>query len=788
MGYGRSIFVIAGILLVCGNDNKVDWKAPLLEASADVDRLVIQPLFSEDGKKPSSFEIRGADKIKQLFDLIAIDAANSGNSCLCDGDHRLLFYKGETLVLTLNYLHSNALRWHNGKWKGDAHLTAESQKAFPLWFKKNGYAAMQAMLDSRIAGAKREQEEVIHFLACFPEKARAYIEPRVLPGIDFPRTDEKLGQRVVEAIGDEEQTVIALCRAFGTLEGYKASWTMTSGKERQALSVAHTIKKEHILPALNRLKDDRRALRGAARLYFFEDWADQLPKDARPEWTVRLGEVVIQDDWDENKDMLIRCLGREDSPPVRSLLKKIMHGEIGKENERSTEWNEEPGVRAAAAVMLVRANEPGLKKEIQEALGKVKTKQDRAALEVCLALLGDPSYLRKEHFELKSFTIGMGALDAIEKFQGKHGVEALAAGGIHHPWGAVNERAVNVFRKVTGKKWSREEIEAWWESGADGKNPRPTMTNAGLIRTFGKEKFGTPYSAFSSDGQKLALSDELDVAIWDVATGKKGLVLKAKEKPLVPIFFSPDGKQLAAWEDVSTATIWDITSGKTLHSFQPSEKKWPLPYRPKGFASFGVEENHLRIRDLENGKEILSLDLPEKDLQIVGIDLERKMVAYSKYKMMPFTKNEGPLSVWDAAAKRTLWTENNIDLTAVQFSPKATYTFAKRDSETGSDGIVFQTTTGARKLSIKIESAWPEKFAFTPDEKFLFSGNNKGKFQIWDLSKGKEVASFRGHTDPVDHLSFSDDGKILATTSWDGTVKIWDVQKLLSQSTTQIRP
>jgi hypothetical protein len=524
MTYGRAIAVVTGILLVCGSDNgKVDWKAPLVEACAGADRLVIEPLFGEDGKKPPSFEIKGADKLQQLFDLIAIDAAKSGSSCLCDGDQRLLFYKGDTLVLTINYLHSNALRWHKGKWKGDAHLTEQSQKAFPLWFKKNGYAAMQEMLDARIAGARKEQEEVIHFLACFPEKARAYIEPRALPGIDFPRTDEKLGQKVVEAVGDEEQTVVAICRAFGTLEGHKASWTMTSGKERQALAVAHTTKKEHILPALNRLKEDRRALLGAARLYFFEDWAEQLPKDARPEWTVRLGEVVIQDDWDENKDMLIRCLGREDSPPVRSLLKKIMHGEIGKERERSTAWNDEPGIRAAAAVMLVHANEPGLKKEIQEALGKVKTKQDRAALEVCLALLGDPAYLRKEHFELQSYTIGMGALDAIEKFQGKHGVEALAAGGIHHPWAAVNDRAVNVFQKITGKKWTKEEIEGWWESGAEGKNPHPSMTHAGLIRTFGKEDFGSPYSALSADGKRLAFSKG-DVVVWDIGAGEKVLI------------------------------------------------------------------------------------------------------------------------------------------------------------------------------------------------------------------------------------------------------------------------
>jgi WD40 repeat protein len=631
------------------------------------------------------------------------------------------------------------------------------------------------------AKAKQETEKRKRFVECFPENVRKYLAT-FEQGIAFDEEDKDLGKKLAQEVGDGETLAVCLCRAFGTLEGHEASWTGTTDKERRALSAAHTVKEEDILSALGKVKDDRRASLGAARLYFREGWREKLPSDVRPEWTVRLAEIVLQDDWDDNKDILMEHLRREDCPPVRSLLKKIMHGQIGKQSERSTTWHDEPGIRAAAAVMLVRLGEPGIKKEIEEALEKVNAKQDKAAMEVCLALLGDPSYIRKEHFELKSYTIGFGALEAIEKFKGKHGVEALAGGGIHHPWAAVNERAVYLFQKITGKKWNAEQIESWWESGAEGKNPHPTMTNAGLIRTFGKEKFGSPDSAFSSDGRKLALTEELDVAIWDVATGKKGVVLKAKEKPLIPFFFSPDGKLLAAWEE-GTATIWDITSGKTLHAFQSSEKKWPLPYPPtKGFASCGVEENHVYVRELGSGKQMLSLDLPEKDIQIVGIDLASKMVAFSKSKMAPFSKNEGSLSVWDAAAKKTLWTEDPIDLTAVQFSPKATYTFAKRDTETGSEGIVFQTTSGARKLSVKIESAWPEKFAFTPDEKFLFSGNSKGKVQIWDLSRGKEVGSFRGHTEPVDRLSFSDDGKSLATTSWDGTVKIWDVEKLLGRN------
>ena len=40
---------------------------------------------------------------------------------------------------------------------------------------------------------------------------------------------------------------------------------------------------------------------------------------------------------------------------------------------------------------------------------------------------------------------------------------------------------------------------------------------------------------------------------------------------------------------------------------------------------------------------------------------------------------------------------------------------------------------------------------------------------------GKEVKTLRGHSDDVNSLSYSPDGKYLASGSWDNTIKIWDV-------------
>ncbi|SLM37979.1 g-protein beta wd-40 repeats containing, partial [Lasallia pustulata] len=82
---------------------------------------------------------------------------------------------------------------------------------------------------------------------------------------------------------------------------------------------------------------------------------------------------------------------------------------------------------------------------------------------------------------------------------------------------------------------------------------------------------------------------------------------------------------------------------------------------------------------------------------------------------------------------------------------------------------------GATLQTLEGHSDQVNSVAFSPDGKQLASGSDDETVRIWDVAMGATLQTLEGHSDQVNSVAFSPDGKQLASGSDDETVRLWDV-------------
>ncbi|HEX5735691.1 MAG TPA: serine/threonine-protein kinase [Blastocatellia bacterium] len=282
-----------------------------------------------------------------------------------------------------------------------------------------------------------------------------------------------------------------------------------------------------------------------------------------------------------------------------------------------------------------------------------------------------------------------------------------------------------------------------------------------LIETTAVERI-----ALSPDGRTLAVGVQNDprVKLWDMESGKLKQMLMGHTSAITSVAFSPDGKILASSSYDRTAKLWDIERGTLIRTLSqlaifPEKPGTRIDFRrpisrvcaafsPDGktLATVSMEDNSIRLWDVQTGELSVNLTTREERIESITFSPDGK-------KLLAICNG---LKMWDlqtGTLMQPLGNENEdvgyID--SVAFS---------------SDGEII--AVGARR---RIKIPFEERG-------IIGDSRTEGMVRLFDARTWGLKQTVPGYVGIVYALAFSPDGNMLATGSFDNSVKLLDLSNI----------
>jgi WD40 repeat protein/DNA-binding SARP family transcriptional activator/class 3 adenylate cyclase/tRNA A-37 threonylcarbamoyl transferase component Bud32 len=255
--------------------------------------------------------------------------------------------------------------------------------------------------------------------------------------------------------------------------------------------------------------------------------------------------------------------------------------------------------------------------------------------------------------------------------------------------------------------------------------------------------------SWSPDGRYIAATTGDGTGVWDAATGRRRFTLLGQTGYVLSVAWSTDSSRVVTGGSDGTARVWEIEAGgvRELWSLSARETRSGIvgvAFSPDGARLMAGDAgiSAVKIWDLGPSGDAEWASLPAAGAPAEFMPDGRRLVATSGAVNSVLTSDvvigESSVRIWDLQTGRVIQTI---------VPPTDDFWFDASDVSPDGEAIALG---GGRPSGFGGEAA-----------------------RAWDTATGEELYRI-WHDYDVNDLSFSPDGELLVTASWDGSAKIVD--------------
>lgn len=277
--------------------------------------------------------------------------------------------------------------------------------------------------------------------------------------------------------------------------------------------------------------------------------------------------------------------------------------------------------------------------------------------------------------------------------------------------------------------------------------------------------------AITPDG-KRAVSGSADntCIVWDLSVGQVITTLKGHTAEIHSVAITDDGKRVLSGSEDQTCKVWEINSMKSDNTFKDHDAKiYPVAISPDGkFAISGGEDKKCILWNLETGFKIHTFNLNANATKAIVFtpDGKRAITSFERETC----------NVWDLETGRsvTILKEHTNTIYTIAITPDG------KRAITGSadhNSIIWDMVSFKSLTILKGDASLTSRFIniTTSGNKAILGFDYCNSFVIYDLVKGKSTHLLSGHTETVNDVAVTPDGKRAISCSDDNNCVIWDL-------------